>query len=97
MDDDVYKFEDCPITQASCLQATVVIYKLDILFEDAALGLPRLWLPAHRPTHRSLLCIHAAATLVCPIRRTRDLELAIVQFLEATYPFCGSNPELDPC
>ena len=41
----MYKFEDCPIIKASRLQATVIIYKLDILFEDAALGLP-----AHRPT-----------------------------------------------
>ena len=81
MDDDVYKFEDCQVIKVSRLQATVIIYKLDILFEDAALGLPRLWLPAslyllypysrvHRPIHRSLLCIHAAATLVCPIHRS---------------------------
>ena len=61
MDDDVYKFEDCPIIKVSRLQATVIIYKLDILFEDAALGLL-----VHHPTHRSLLCIHAAATLVYP-------------------------------
>ncbi len=46
MDDDVYKFEDCPIIKVSRLQATVIIYKLDILFEDATLGLPRFWLPA---------------------------------------------------
>ena len=45
MDDDVYKFEDCPIIKESRLQATVIIYKLDILFEDTTLGLPRLWLP----------------------------------------------------
>ena len=46
MDDDVYKFEDRPIIKVSRLQATVIIYKLDILFKDTALGLPRLWLPA---------------------------------------------------
>ena len=47
----------------------------------------------------SAIPAHAALVLPAhrPIRRTRDLELAIVQFLEATYPFCGSNPELDPC
>ena len=44
MDDDVYKFEDCPIIKASRLQATVIIYKLDVLFKDAALGLL-----VHRP------------------------------------------------
>ena len=33
MDDDVYKFEDCPIIKVSRLQATVIIYKLDVLFK----------------------------------------------------------------
>lgn len=46
MDDDVYKFEDCPIIKVSRLQATVIIYKLDVLFKDTTLGLLRLWLPA---------------------------------------------------
>ncbi len=67
MDDDVYKFEDCPIIKVSRLQATVIIYKLDILFKDAALGLL-----VHRPTHRSLLCIHAAATLGLPVHRLKS-------------------------
>ena len=64
MDDDVYKFEDCPIIKASRLQATVIIYKLDVLFKDTTLGLL-----VHRPTHRSLLCIHAHAALVLPAYR----------------------------
>lgn len=71
MDDDVYKFEDCPIIKISRLQATVIIYKLDILFKDTALGLL-----VHRPTHRSLLCIHAAATLGLPVHRLKA-QLAI--------------------